>query len=129
MTWLLLTRGTNCVRDVLRTRSNLITYSSPRNYADNPDRQYGRRLHNPVDGRRDLAINKRLRLNDYIVSENMGIDTCVGLVRRLLGRCIRFGREYARNKNKNGFYEALRLGAGLYSLKIVPLTPTMPNLL
>lgn len=83
---------------------------NPKDYADNEDaRDYDRRLRGPVDERRELAIDPEVGLKAYIASENLGIDTSAGLVRRLFGRCIQLGRGYARNKNKADLYEALRL--------------------
>ncbi|OCT49783.1 hypothetical protein CLCR_06651 [Cladophialophora carrionii] len=88
----------------------LIVTSNPKDYADNQDaRQYDRRLRGPVDERRELSINPNTGLKNYIASEGMGIDTSAGLVRKLLGRSIELGRQYARNKNKKDLYEALRL--------------------
>ncbi|KIW70075.1 hypothetical protein PV04_02383 [Phialophora macrospora] len=83
---------------------------NPKDYADNQDaRQYDRRLRGPVDERRELSINPSTGLKNYIASEGMGIDTSAGLVRKLFGRSIELGRQYARNKNKKDLYEALRL--------------------
>jgi Heterokaryon incompatibility protein Het-C len=57
-------------------------------------------------------------LKNYIASENMGIDTSAGLVRKLFGRSIQLGRQYARSKNKKDLYEALRLlGTGCHCLE------------
>jgi len=94
-------------------------FSNPKDYADNEDaRQYDRRLRGPVDERRELAINPETGLKNYIASENMGIDTSAGLIRRLFGRSIQLGRQYARNKNKKDLYEALRLlGTGCHCLE------------
>lgn len=37
-------------------------------------------------------------------------------IRKLFGRCIELGRSYNQNKNKDDFYEALRLmGTGLHA--------------
>ncbi|KIW85058.1 hypothetical protein Z517_00446 [Fonsecaea pedrosoi CBS 271.37] len=92
---------------------------NPKDYADNQDaRQYDRRLRGPVDERRELSINPQTGLKNYIASEGMGIDTSAGLVRKLFGRSIELGRQYARNKNKNDLYEALRLlGTGCHCLE------------
>ncbi|RMZ87806.1 hypothetical protein DV736_g4961, partial [Chaetothyriales sp. CBS 134916] len=83
---------------------------NPKDYADNLDaRQYDRRLRGPVDERLELAINPETGLKNYIASEELGIDTSAGLVRKLLGRCIELGRRYGRNKDKKDLHEALRL--------------------
>ncbi|KIW54876.1 hypothetical protein PV05_07207 [Exophiala xenobiotica] len=92
---------------------------NPKDYADNEDaRQYDRRLRGPVDERRELSINPQTGLKNYIASEGMGIDTSAGLVRKLFGRSIELGRQYARSKNKKDLYEALRLlGTGSHCLE------------
>jgi hypothetical protein len=57
-------------------------------------------------------------LKHYIATEDMGIDTSAALIRRVLGRSIRLGRQYGRSGNKDDFYEALRLlGTGLHCLE------------
>ncbi|OCK85515.1 Het-C-domain-containing protein [Lepidopterella palustris CBS 459.81] len=83
---------------------------NPKDYADNLDaRQFDRRLRGPVDERRELAIDMRTGLKNYIASEDMGITTSAGMVRDLFRRCIELGRQYNRSKNKADFYESLRL--------------------
>ncbi|KAK5951489.1 hypothetical protein OHC33_007545 [Knufia fluminis] len=92
---------------------------NPKDYAENEDaRQYDRRLRGPVDERTELAIDPVTGLKAYIASENLGIDTSAGLVRKLFGRSIELGRRYGRNKNKADLYEALRLlGTGCHCLE------------
>lgn len=83
-------------------------YLQWQDYADNLDaRQYDRRLRGPVDERRELSIDERTGLKNYIASEDMGITTSAGMVRDLLRRCI----DLARRSGGSGpdFYEALRL--------------------
>jgi hypothetical protein len=83
---------------------------NPKDYADNQDaRQYDRRLRGPVNERVELGIDENTGLKNYIANEGIRIDTSAGLVRRLFGRSIQLGRQYARNKNKADLYEALRL--------------------
>lgn len=83
---------------------------NPKDYADNLDaRQYDRRLRGPIDERRELSIDERNGLKNYIASEDLGITTSAGMVKQLLGRCIELGRQYKRSNNKKDFYEALRL--------------------
>ncbi|KAF1955195.1 Het-C-domain-containing protein [Byssothecium circinans] len=81
---------------------------NPKDYADNLDaRQYDRRLRGPVDERRELGIDQRTGLKNYIASEDLGITTSAGMVRDLLRRCIDLGR---RSGGRGpDFYEALRL--------------------
>ncbi|KAF1973716.1 NIMA-interacting protein tinc [Bimuria novae-zelandiae CBS 107.79] len=81
---------------------------NPKDYADNLDaRDYDRRLRGPVDERRELSVNERTGLKNYIASENLGITTSAGMVRDLLRRCIDLGqRSGGRGPD---FHEALRL--------------------
>ncbi|KAL5381652.1 hypothetical protein DPSP01_007100 [Paraphaeosphaeria sporulosa] len=81
---------------------------NPKDYADNLDaRDYDRRLRGPVDERRELAVDERTGLKNYIASEDLGITTSAGMVRDLLRRCIDLGR---RSGGRGpDFYEALRL--------------------
>lgn len=92
---------------------------NPKDYADNEDaRNYDRRLRAPVDEEKELAIDPELGLKAYIASENLGIDTSAGLVRKLFSQSIELGRRYARNNNKDDLYEALRLlGTGCHCLE------------
>ncbi|CAD0081742.1 unnamed protein product [Aureobasidium vineae] len=83
---------------------------NPQGYAEGEDaRQYDRRLRGPVDEERELSIDERTGLKNYIASEDMRITTSAQLVRNLFGRCIDLGREYNRSRDKKQFYEALRL--------------------
>ncbi|KFY06088.1 hypothetical protein V492_08153, partial [Pseudogymnoascus sp. VKM F-4246] len=92
---------------------------NPKDYADNLDAtQYDRRLRGPVNERVELAIDQRRGIKNYIASEEIGITTSAGHVRNLFTRCIKLGRSYGRNKNKDDLYEALRLlGTGLHCLE------------
>jgi len=81
---------------------------NPKDYADNLDaRDYDRRLRGPVDERRELSVDERTGLKNYIASEDLGITTSAGMVRDLLRRCI----DHARRSGGRGpdFHEALRL--------------------
>lgn len=71
-----------------------------------------------MDERRELAVDELTGMKNYIANERAGIDTSAGLVRKLFGRCIRLGRQYARSQNKDDLYEALRLlGTGCHCLE------------
>jgi Heterokaryon incompatibility protein Het-C len=71
-----------------------------------------------VDERRELAIDEQTGLKNYIANERAGIDTSAGLVRNLFGHSIQLGRKYARSKNQDDLYEALRLlGTGCHCLE------------
>lgn len=79
-------------------------------------RDYDTRLRGPIDERVELAIDERTGLKNYIANENVRIMTTAKHIRNLFGRCIELGRSYNRNKNKDDFYEALRLmGTGLHA--------------
>lgn len=60
-----------------------------------------------MDERRELSVDERTGLKNYIASEDLGITTSAGMVRDLLRRCIDLGR---RSGGRGpDFYEALRL--------------------
>ena len=92
---------------------------NPKDYADNLDAtQYDRRLRGPVNERVELAIDPNTGLKNYIANERAGIMTSALHVRKLFGRSIELGRSYARSRNKDELYEALRLlGTGLHCLE------------
>ncbi|KAF3384330.1 hypothetical protein F1880_001995 [Penicillium rolfsii] len=92
---------------------------NPLGYAEGDDaRRYDRRLRGPVDEERELSIDTRTGLKNYIASEDLGIDTSAALIRRVLGRSIQLGRRYARSRNDDDLHEALRLlGTGLHCLE------------
>ena len=107
---------------------------NPKNYADNLDaRRYDPRLRGPIDERRELSIDPRSGLKNYIANEQIGINTSAGLVRYLFGRSIQLGRQFARTGNKTDYYEALRLmGTGSHCLEgrpFVDFDPISSNLL
>ncbi|KAJ5312921.1 hypothetical protein PENANT_c018G06600 [Penicillium antarcticum] len=92
---------------------------NPLGYAEGEDaRSYDRRLRGPIDESRELSIDPRNGLKNYIATEDMGIDTSAALIRRVLGRSIQLGRRYGQSGNKDDLYEALRLlGTGLHCLE------------
>ncbi|KAJ5580138.1 uncharacterized protein N7459_006123 [Penicillium hispanicum] len=92
---------------------------NPLGYAEGEDaRCYDHRLRGPVDEERELSIDPRTGLKNYIASEDMDIDTSASLIRRVLGRSIQMGRHYARSHRDDDLYEALRLlGTGLHCLE------------
>ncbi|KAJ5481000.1 hypothetical protein N7539_006894 [Penicillium diatomitis] len=92
---------------------------NPLGYAEGADaRHYDRRLRGPVDEERELSIDTRTGLKNYIASEDLGIDTSAALIRRTLGGSVELGRRYARSGNKEDLHEALRLlGTGLHCLE------------
>jgi hypothetical protein len=92
---------------------------NPKDYADNLDAtQYDHRLRGPVDERVELAVDPQTGMKNYIANERAGIMTSALHVRRLFTKSIKLGRSYARSKNKDELYEALRLlGTGLHCLE------------
>ncbi|KAI0171659.1 heterokaryon incompatibility protein Het-C-domain-containing protein [Pestalotiopsis sp. NC0098] len=106
------------------TADRLGTYR-PEDHIDNPKgypapgvdaRDYDRRLRGPIDEEVELAVDERTGLKNYIANEDVNIMTTALHIRKLFGRCIELGRSYNQNKNKDDFYEALRLmGTGLHA--------------
>ncbi|KAL5339262.1 heterokaryon incompatibility protein Het-C-domain-containing protein [Aspergillus crustosus] len=92
---------------------------NPLGYAEGEDaRDYDRRLRGPVDEERELAIDPRTGLKNYIANESLDIATSAGLVRQVFQRSIKLGRRYARLGNEEDLHEALRLlGTGLHCLE------------
>ncbi|KAL4743086.1 heterokaryon incompatibility protein Het-C-domain-containing protein [Aspergillus similis] len=92
---------------------------NPLGYAEGEDaRDYDRRLRGPVDEERELAVDPKTGLKNYIANERMNIATSAALVRRLFRQCVQLGRRYARSRNDEDLHEALRLlGTGLHCLE------------
>ncbi|KAH2200408.1 hypothetical protein KXW61_008663 [Aspergillus fumigatus] len=92
---------------------------NPLGYAEGEDaRRYDRRLRGPVDEERELSVDPRTGLKNYIASEDLSIGTSAGLVRRVFKRSVELGRRYARSRNDDELHEALRLlGTGLHCLE------------
>lgn len=71
-----------------------------------------------MDERRELSIDERTGLKNYIANEQVGITTSAGMIRQLFRRSIELGRSYARSGNEKEFFEALRLlGTGCHCLE------------
>ncbi|KIJ15941.1 hypothetical protein PAXINDRAFT_168915 [Paxillus involutus ATCC 200175] len=94
---------------------------NPKGYGDGEDaRRYHSGLRGPVDPR-ELDIDPRTGMKNYIANENPSWDTSKALVRRTLERCIHLGRQYRTTKNKADQYEAFRLlGQALHTLEDFP---------
>lgn len=92
---------------------------NPKDYADNEDAtQYDRRLRGPVNERKELSIDERTGLKHYIATEDIGITTSAGLIRRLFRKSIELGRRYKQSRDERDFHEALRLlGTGCHCLE------------
>ncbi|KAI0763072.1 heterokaryon incompatibility protein Het-C-domain-containing protein [Trametes elegans] len=92
---------------------------NPKGYPDNA-RQYHPKLRPPVDPR-ELEIDPRTGMKNYIANENGTWDTSKALVRRTLERCIHLGRQARANGAKQDLYEAYRLlGQALHTLEDFP---------
>ncbi|KAH9941705.1 heterokaryon incompatibility protein HET-C [Epithele typhae] len=92
---------------------------NPKGYPDNA-RQYHPKLRPPVD-QRELDIDPRTGMKNYIGNENGGWDTSKALVRRTLERCIQIGRQARAGGNKVDTYESYRLlGQALHTLEDYP---------
>lgn len=94
---------------------------NPKGYGDGEDaRRYHPGLRGPVDPR-ELEIDPRTGMKNYIANENGNWDTSKALVRRTLERCIHLGRQYRSTNNKADQYEAFRLlGQALHTLEDFP---------
>ncbi|KAF8068741.1 heterokaryon incompatibility protein HET-C [Lyophyllum atratum] len=91
---------------------------NPKGYGDGEDpRKYHPALRGPVDPR-ELEIDPRTGMKNYIANEQGGWDTSKALVRRLLERCIHLGRQHRAQGQKGDEYEAYRLlGTLLHTLE------------
>lgn len=94
---------------------------NPKGYGEGEDaRKYDARLRGPVDPR-ELEIDPRTGMKNYIANEDGGWDTSKGLVRKTLQECIRRGRAQRANGQKADEYEAYRLlGQALHTLEDFP---------
>ncbi|KAG6843354.1 hypothetical protein H0H87_005519 [Tephrocybe sp. NHM501043] len=91
---------------------------NPKGYGEGEDpRKYHPALRPPVDPR-ELEIDPRTGMKNYIANEQGPWDTSKGLVRRLLERCIHLGRQHRSQGQKQDEYEAYRLlGTLLHTLE------------
>ncbi|KMW66474.1 NIMA-interacting protein TinC, variant 2 [Blastomyces dermatitidis ATCC 18188] len=92
---------------------------NPLGYGEGQDpRRYYSRLRGPVDEQRELGIDPRTGMKNYIATEDLGIDNSATLLRRIFGECIALGRRYSRSGRETDLFEALRLlGTGLHTLE------------
>ena len=80
---------------------------NPKGYPDNAQ-TFDSRLRGPVNPR-ELEIDTRTGMKNYIATENGGWDTSKSLVCRVLQQCIDMGRRYNQSSRKEDHYEAYRL--------------------
>ncbi|KAK0533435.1 hypothetical protein OC842_002976 [Tilletia horrida] len=94
---------------------------NPKGYADGKDaREYDPRLRGPIDPR-ELEIDPRSGMKNYIANETGGWDTSSALVRRTLTQCIEAGRRARQTGRTEDLYEAYRLlGQALHTLEDLP---------
>ncbi|KAF5357198.1 hypothetical protein D9756_006590 [Leucocoprinus leucothites] len=94
---------------------------NPKGYGDGEDpRKYHPGLRGPVDPR-ELEIDPRTGMKNYIANENGPWDTSKALVRRTLERCIHLGRQHRSTGQKQDEYEAFRLlGQAMHTLEDFP---------
>ncbi|GAA5835537.1 hypothetical protein JCM11251_002958 [Rhodosporidiobolus azoricus] len=94
---------------------------NPKGYAaDQPGgdaRPYDPRLRPPVDNR-ELEIDPRTGMKNYIANEQGGWETSSALVRKLIIQCIEYGRRAKNGGREEDRYEAYRLlGTLLHTLE------------
>ncbi|KAH8103109.1 heterokaryon incompatibility protein Het-C-domain-containing protein [Cristinia sonorae] len=92
---------------------------NPRGYP-NDAQKYHPKLRGPVDPR-ELEVDPRTGMKNYIANESGGWQTSKGLVRRTLQECIRLGRKQRAEGLKEDEYESYRLlGQALHTLEDFP---------
>ncbi|KAI0051363.1 Het-C-domain-containing protein [Auriscalpium vulgare] len=91
---------------------------NPKGYGEGEDaRRYDPRLRGPVDPR-ELEVDPRSGMKNYIANENGNWDTSKALVRRTIEKCIHLGRQHRSQGRKEDEYEAYRLlGQALHTLE------------
>ncbi|KAL0960132.1 hypothetical protein HGRIS_011768 [Hohenbuehelia grisea] len=91
---------------------------NPKGYGEGEDaRKYHPGLRGPVDPR-ELEIDPRSGMKNYIANESGHWDTSKALVRRTLEKCIHVGRQHRSRGQKADEYEAYRLlGTALHTLE------------
>ncbi|KAI5116643.1 hypothetical protein M0805_000403 [Coniferiporia weirii] len=91
---------------------------NPKGYGEGEDaRKYNPKLRGPVDPR-ELEIDPRTGMKNYIANENGTWDTSKAVVRRTLERCIHLGRQHRASGQKQDLYESYRLlGQALHTLE------------
>jgi len=97
---------------------------NPLGYADGEDaRKYDKRLRGLVDPR-ELEIDPRTGMKNYISNESGGWATSAGYLRFSFARCIHYGRLYTcgtggASGKEADLYEALRcLGQALHTMEV-----------
>lgn len=91
---------------------------NPKGYAEGQDaKKYDSRLRGPVDPR-ELEVDPRTGMKNYIANEDGHWDTSSALVRRTFIRCIEIGRKARASHDEKTLYEAYRLlGQSLHTME------------
>lgn len=91
---------------------------NPKGYGEGQDpRKFDARLRGPVDPR-ELEIDPRTGMKNYIANEDGTWDTSKALIRRTIEKCIHYGRQHRANDQKADLYESYRLlGTALHTLE------------
>ncbi|EKM84003.1 hypothetical protein AGABI1DRAFT_110607 [Agaricus bisporus var. burnettii JB137-S8] len=91
---------------------------NPRGYAEKEGdaRQINSNLRPPVDPR-ELEIDERTGMKNYMASDNQGWDTSTAFIRRTLKACIEHGRRAGGQENGDLFEAYRLLGTGLHTLE------------
>lgn len=67
---------------------------------------------------RELEVDPRTGMKNYIANENGNWDTSSGLIRRTLQQCIQVGRQARQSGDEKTLHEAYRLlGQSLHTLE------------
>ncbi|KAH8120007.1 Het-C-domain-containing protein [Phellopilus nigrolimitatus] len=91
---------------------------NPKGYSEKEGdaRKFHPRLRPPVDPR-ELEIDQRTGMKNYMATENKGWDTSTAHIRRTFEKCIEHGRR-AQGHEGDDLWEAYRLlGTGLHTLE------------
>ncbi|KAI9638574.1 putative heterokaryon incompatibility protein HET-C [Dioszegia hungarica] len=91
---------------------------NPKGYGEGEDaRKYDPRLRGPVDDR-ELQIDPRTGMKNYIANESGGWATSSALVRNILTQCIAAGRRFRQTGDKADSYVSFQLlGRALHTLE------------
>jgi hypothetical protein len=91
---------------------------NPKGYGNGQDpRQFDPRLRGPIDPR-ELEVDPRTGMKNYIANDVGPWDTSKALVRRTLERCIHIGRQFRAQGRKEDEYESYRLlGQAMHTLE------------
>ncbi|EKM61451.1 uncharacterized protein PHACADRAFT_248072 [Phanerochaete carnosa HHB-10118-sp] len=104
--------------DRLRVYLPVEHIDNPKGYAEKEGdaRQFHPKLRPPVNPR-ELEIDPRIGMKNYMATEGRGWDTSTAHIRRTFGACIEYGRR-AQGREGADLWEAFRLlGTGLHTME------------